>query len=73
MIKNIGKLDQILRLGISFGLIFISLINEQFIQDSLSSYIIATLGFIIAVTAIVRFCPFYWLTGINTCLNNKKP
>jgi len=66
MVKNIGRFDQILRLGISFGLVYIGLIDKEFIQDPLSSYIIGTVGVINVVIALVRFCPLYVVTGINT-------
>jgi len=65
--KNIGRFDQILRLGISFGLVYIGLINEEFIQDPLSSYIIGITGIINVIIALIRFCPLYVVTGINTC------
>jgi len=71
MSKNIGRLDQILRIGISLGLIYIGLINEEFIQDPLSSYIIGTLGVLNLVIALVRYCPLYSLTKINTCHRNN--
>jgi len=67
MVKNIGRFDQILRLGISLGLVYIGLIDEQFIHDPLSSYIIGTVGVVNVIIALVRFCPLYVITGISTC------
>jgi len=67
MIKNIGRFDQVLRLGISMGLVYIGLIDEQFIKDPLSSYIIGTVGVVNVIIALVRFCPLYVITGISTC------
>ena len=66
MTKNIGRLDQILRLGISSTLVYIGFIDEEFIQDPLSSNIIGAIGAINILIALVRFCPLYVITGINT-------
>ncbi len=66
MKKNIGRIDQILRTGISLGLIYISLIDKAFIRDDFSSYIIAALGIISLIVALVQYCPLYALANINT-------
>ncbi|WP_297528696.1 YgaP family membrane protein [Thiohalobacter sp.] len=63
---NIGRVDQLVRIGISAGLLYISLIDEYFISDAFSSAVIATLGIINLAVAIIRYCPFYALAGINT-------
>jgi Inner membrane protein YgaP-like, transmembrane domain len=66
IVKNIGRFDQILRIGISLSLIYIGLIDEQIIPDPLSSYIIGGIGVLNLIIALVRFCPLYVATGINT-------
>ncbi len=63
---NVGRLDQILRLGISFLLIYIGFIDEVFIDDTLSSYIIGGFGVVNLIVAILRTCPVYSLASINT-------
>ncbi len=67
MTKNIGRFDQVLRVGISLGLVYVGLIDESFIQDPLSSYIIGAIGVVNIVIAIARFCPLYVVAHINTC------
>jgi len=68
---NVGRLDQILRMGISLFLIYIGFIDENFIYDSLSSYTIGVLGALSLIVSIIRFCPLYTLAGINTCQIKK--
>ncbi|MFQ5644850.1 MAG: DUF2892 domain-containing protein [Thiogranum sp.] len=65
--QNIGKMDRVLRIGISSLLIYISLIDTEFISDPLSSGILAFLGLGNLFIALIRFCPLYALAGINTC------
>ena len=64
---NVGRLDQILRIGISLILIYVGLIDETFINDPLSSNIIGIIGILNLVVATVRFCPLYIVASINTC------
>jgi hypothetical protein len=64
--QNIGKLDRILRIGISSALIYISLIDTAFIADPLSSGILALIGLVNMFVAMAGFCPLYTVTGINT-------
>ncbi len=67
MKRNVGRLDQIIRTGISLCLIYISFIDKDFIYDSLTSNVIGTIGVISLLVAMARSCPLYTLTGINTC------
>ena len=68
---NIGRFDQILRIGISAGLIYVGFIDRSIIDDSLSSNIIGSIGVINLIVALIRFCPLYVIADINTC-NDKK-
>lgn len=68
---NVGRLDQMFRIGISFVLIYIAFIDDGFISDPLSSYIIGTIGILNLIVATVRFCPLYIVAGINTCPTKK--
>lgn len=70
MKRNVGRLDQILRVGISLVLIYIGFIDKEFITDPLSSSIIGIVGVLSLVVALLRFCPLYVVTGISTC--NRK-
>lgn len=64
---NIGRLDQAIRITISFVLIYIGFIDEDIISDPLSSNIIGYFGAIMMFIAVVRLCPLYTIVGINTC------
>jgi len=64
--QNIGLLDRILRIGISSILVYISLIDTEFIADPLSSGILAFIGLANLFVALAGFCPLYTVTGINT-------
>ena len=70
MKKNIGRLDQALRLTVSFVLIYISFVDTTIISDPLSSMIIGGIGIINLIVALIRFCPLYSVTEINTCGNS---
>ncbi|GMQ89144.1 MAG: DUF2892 domain-containing protein [Gammaproteobacteria bacterium] len=67
LFQNIGQLDRILRIGISSVLIYISLIDTEFVADPLSSGILAFFGIVNLLVALIRICPLYTLVGINTC------
>ena len=70
--KNIGRLDQLLRLITSFALLYISIIDTTIISDKISSMIIAGIGIINLIVALIRFCPLYHVTDINTCDSSRE-
>ena len=72
MTKNVGRLDQLLRVGISLGLIYVGFVNEEIIVDVLSSYVIGAIGVLNLIVALVGYCPLYVVAGINTCAKQRK-
>ena len=64
--RNLGRLNQVLRLGIGGGLVYAGFVDTAFIQDPLSSYLVGCFGLINIVAALARYCPLYALVGINT-------
>ncbi len=66
MKKNVGRLDQLIRISISLVFIYIGFIDKEIIYDSLSSNIIGTIGVIFLIVAATRSCPVYAVAGINT-------
>lgn len=58
--KNIGKVDQIIR--IILGLILVSFF---FLLDGGLRYI-GIIGLVLILTSFMKFCPLYTLFGINT-------
>jgi hypothetical protein len=65
--KNVGGLDQILRLGICSGMVYAGFINEELIQDKFSSILLGIIGVVLMLTVVFRFCPLYMLIGWSTC------
>lgn len=66
---NVGRFDQILRLGIGAGMVWVGFIDTSFINDRLVATVVGLFGLLNIVAALVRVCPFYNLAGINT--NNQ--
>lgn len=64
--RNLGRLDQILRVGIGGGLVYAGFIDSGLIQDPLSSYLVGGFGLVNILAALARYCPLYALVGINT-------
>ena len=72
MFGNIGRVDRVLRSLIGLGLGVYAFMNESILVAILSFLIIAMAGF--------KWCPLYYMFGINTdnahccdtALNNKK-
>lgn len=65
--KNVGRIDQVLRVGIGALLIYISLIDTGIIADSFASGVVAFIGSVNLLVGLIGVCPFYSLVGINTC------
>jgi len=65
--KNVGRLDQILRLGISLCMIYAGFIDETLIDDQVSSIILGATGVVLMYTVIMRSCPMYIFIGWSTC------
>ncbi len=61
--KNIGRLDQFLRMGISAGMIYA---GAFLIEDPFSAWFLGALGVGNFIVALVRYCPLYAVTGIDT-------
>ncbi len=72
MTKNMGRIDQVLRLGISLVLIYAGFIDQQLIDDNFTSMIVGIIGIINLLSSLSRFCPFYSIAGINTCHKEGK-
>lgn len=71
---NIGRLDQFIRLIISFCLIYIGFFDISLIEDEFSATIVGIFGALNMVASLARFCPLYVIADINTCrqLKNKE-
>lgn len=63
---NVGRLDQILRIGIGLVLIWVGFVDESLIGDRLIATLIGVFGVLNLLAAVVRICPVYTIAGINT-------
>lgn len=68
-IYNVGRLDQILRIGIGLALMWVGFVDDSMITDRLIATIVGLFGLLNLIAALFRVCPFYTLAGINT--NNQ--
>jgi len=63
MEKNVGKLDQVLRIVIGIVLLLLGL----FFTGGWFAKVLIILGFIGLITGILAKCPLYAVFKINTC------
>jgi hypothetical protein len=64
MLKNVGKADRVVRLFAAGLLAFLSAtpaVNGWMAYTSLG------IAAVLAITAIIGFCPFYRALGVNSC------
>ncbi len=71
VIPNIGRLDQLIRILLSLGMIYLGFLDKRLIPDPVSGFVLGVFGVINLIVAFVRFCPLYALTGINTCTTRR--
>ena len=60
MKKNVGVKDQFFRFGIAFIAVLL------YFADCISGIVALSLFAILALTALLNFCPLYGLFGFNT-------
>ena len=67
MTGNVGTMDRLLRLVIGAALIVAPLLNIMGLgANSMVAYGLMAVGGILALTALIGFCPLYTLLGIKT-------
>lgn len=71
MHKNVGVADMYFRLIIGAIFISIGLLDNPIISAGLPKIILAVIGGIVIVSALIRNCPLYYLAGINTAGKSK--
>ena len=72
MIKNVGKIDRLIRAVMSSVFIYIGFFDENLIPDPFSSTIIGAIGIFNLLVVLTRVCPFYSITDIDTLNKNDK-
>ena len=59
---NIGTTDRIARIVIGLALVLIA----YFVTEGWIDWVLAIVGWVLVLTALVRFCPLYRLIGTST-------
>ncbi len=68
MTANVGNTDRLLRAILGIILIIAPLLNMPAIwSSSYVAYGSMAVGFVLVLTALVRFCPLYRILGLSTC------
>jgi len=70
--KNMGRVDQIVRLTIGLIFIYLGFINQGIIGDRLYAVMIGIFGIVNIMSAFLSFCPFYLMAGLSTVPKTKK-
>jgi hypothetical protein len=63
---NVGRFDQILRIGIGALLIWVGFVDTGLIGDRLVAMLVGLFGVLNLIAALLRVCPVYTIAGINT-------
>ena len=67
--RNVGRFDQILRIGIGLLLMWIGFVDDGLIEDAVIRSVVGLFGLLNLIAAMIRVCPVYSAAGINT--NNQ--
>lgn len=70
MQKNLNRKDAILRSVL--GIAAIALFFMQVINDEVLELILGIIGLMLLISAIIEFCPIYYLLGIKTRQKRRK-
>ncbi|WP_198598341.1 YgaP family membrane protein [Mangrovicella endophytica] len=65
---NVGTADQVVRLILAAATVLVAVYTLAALWNW-AAYVVAA---ILALTAIVRFCPAYALFGVSTCESPKR-
>ena len=63
MKKNVGSIDQIIRYILAAVLIILFFTN---VVTGVLGYILLAVAVIFIVTALLNFCPIWWMIGVKT-------
>jgi hypothetical protein len=68
--RNLGRLDQVLRAGIGFILIYIGFVDDTLVTDRLIAGALGVFGLVNIAVSLIGMCPVYLLANINTLPSN---
>jgi hypothetical protein len=63
MKKNVGSIDQIIRYLLAALFIILFIFN---VVSGIFGYILLALAVVFIVTALLNFCPIWWMLGTKT-------
>jgi len=61
---NIGTVERLIRIALGVALLIVGYAAGL---PTLAAMVVYAAGVIALVTGAVRFCPLWWLVGVNTC------
>jgi uncharacterized membrane protein YuzA (DUF378 family) len=64
-------LDRGLRIVLSLILIYIGFINTHFLSNMVVSYLVGSFGVLNLVSALIGFCPVYFMAHLSTYRETK--
>ena len=63
---NMCKVDRGLRIVLSLALIYIGFIDYHLLSNMVINYLIGAFGLLNLISALVGFCPVYFMAHIST-------
>jgi hypothetical protein len=69
MKKNVGSIDQIVRIVVAFVLIMLTVTG---VLSGTVGIVLTLVAAVVALTGFIRFCPLYLPFNINTWEKKKK-
>ena len=64
MIKNVGKIDSIVRIVLA---VILAYLDWSGMVTGTLSWVVGIAAVVMLVTAFVKFCPLYKILGVDTC------
>jgi Inner membrane protein YgaP-like, transmembrane domain len=64
--RNLGKVDRVLRAGVSFLMIYYGFFSHYLLSDEVARMALGVVGILHLIVVITAFCPLYAVVGFNT-------
>lgn len=72
MKRNMGLADQVFRILMGLGLIYIGPLSDVLTNDDMSAILLSIVAVMIIISSLIGWCPFYHLAGFNTYKSGDK-
>ncbi len=70
--RNMGLVDQVFRIFMGLGLIYLGPFSDFLTNDTLSSVLLSAVGAMIIISSLIGWCPFYHFAGLSSYRENKQ-